>query len=383
MNGPHETGLAAAGGDRNEVSSAIIIYANITDTMSRLPDVGNPCNEMLHLYRVAAFLVLIQEWYLYGNEIDGNVRMESTIPTLAAGAWEPDQAWFDAITESDVLKASLLCAASKVNMWMINHHVGVGGAVGFAAKALGLCLTEAATRDDVRAMWTLGHWNSTFGWWSAFGIEELRDPKNGVFNPACFPTVTRDIAIRVSAGPAGTAGILTYRAILNMAIRSIFSFNLPPSPDYAALMSVDPVCERARCHDGSLYFTGNPKEELALISEETKIALSAFVHAVAPGGSLAKAKVIHPIAAVRGTDVFVKIHGIVQAMRTAGSDARNLARMKLMAGISASGDPMAGAIAAAGLGARSIPTEEEITKAVDTATGAAQASGSAVPPPVV
>jgi len=368
VNGPLDVGLSAAASDRADRTAILHIYPTIGDTMSRIPEVAGLPASALRTYRICTALILIKRWYLHGNDIDANVLVHDVRPAAAPGpnSFTITSAWLADVTQSEINTCTLLCMCGKVTFWQVNHHTGQGEVVGFSLKVMQLALTITGqpSREIVRFVWMLGHWVSTMSTWKSFGVTDIVDPTDGVFDRANWPTPTRDITMRMAAGPAGTGKVTICQKIVDVGAKSVFSMVLNPDGAYQALATLPTVHLSARNHEGALHFTGLPKLELLAIEEGTLASLAAFVHAVLPRSSLSKSKVLPSRDSVAGDDTYVRLISMVASLKTVATDARTVARMRIMLGVGATGDPFAGVHAALGITARIIPDEATVTAAL-------------------
>jgi len=379
LNGPIEVGLAAASGDGADTATTLHIYPKASHTLRMLPPFPRLSPVWILIYRCCAALVVRNQWWAYCDYVDANVKQEeidvhADILLTGTGPADGDlAAMYTAMTPAVIANATLLMAATKVNWWTINHHVGQGECVGFTAKAIrviGGLGPDVAIPADLRSMaHAVGHWVSTkhaLRGWAIQGFDDSAGTSvraQRVATAAAFPRATKDIMMRLKSGPAGTAQFYTSRAITKFAASSVFSVAMPADSAYAAMLDAGGECLDARFHEGALYLTGNPKEPTMQVEEHTLRALSAFIHAVQPTSKLAKAKVILTASEVAGEDVYTRIVGLVASVRTTRAPKELIATVKLMLGTNVAGDPFAAARASMQLGERKVPTRAELEAA--------------------
>lgn len=379
VNGPPEVGLSAVAGDHKNSSLALNIYPSLYNTMRPFAARTGISAEFMHIVRVCVYMTFTLNWHTFYGKTEGNVRTHEDDREDAAGEGEyaTTQAWIDRISADDINKAALLICSTKVNMWQINHHVGQNATVGFALKAWFLIMsTKNAPSETERSMiWEIGHWVSTKAMWNRWGVLDLSKLKETAAGATeeveRIPLPTRDIIIRLEAGPAGAAKVMVHRAIVFAAERSGFSVLLPPNVQFAALAALPAACMSAIYHDGSKYHTGLPKEELLVLSEDTIDDLASFIHATQPAGTLAKAKVIKEMKYLGAHGTFLRLQAVMIAIRNTAASERDQYLVSLTSGAGANADPFAAMRAVANLPPRHVPSRQEVDEAI-AANGEAQ-----------
>ena len=209
-----------------------------------------------------------------------------------------------------------ILVATKINYWLTNHHVGQksGELVSYVGKLVKSYNLEMDIKELRVAIWTLGKMISTLAVLSKLGVKGVRDHET--FDPSLKDfkiNASEDIAMRISAAPAGTAHITTYLAIVRHASRSIYCCLVPPISSLKDVIALEELILQNPCrfHIGSVFLTGEPMLKQDLFSESTKENLSAYIHAVAPSSSLAKAGVIKPLSEVTGNTVYKSITSVM------------------------------------------------------------------------
>jgi hypothetical protein len=265
-----------------------------------------------------------------GNGVIAHVGPEVTAAVFRSSRDVAEAAFADARI------CATIVAASKLNWWMINHHVGqdnnrLDSFVSKVAKAFGLISdTNIAENKAVRTViWIMGKLTSTRGLLMALGISKIvyadssntgrADGNDYAIGGDIQINTSADIKKRVDSTPAGAAVLTTYVAVANYAFASVYGLYVPPlsswTYDAAARTKGGLVQDKlgelartpARFHMGSKFLTGSDRVKADVWSDDDKLNLLAFIHAVAPHGTLAKAAVIHKLAEVQGSIVYSSI----------------------------------------------------------------------------
>lgn len=380
FNGPSETGLSAASKDAIDAKWTLKVFASITNSLRSVAPVDNVDEPVARTCAIATILVLHNKWYMAGGIPDGNVKIMDFADAGPAanakfmGKIIIDKTFSDGITDGDKSKATLLIASCKVNWFLTNHSVGQGNPTDFIKKVFQQTFPANVTPTvgNIKAIWIIGHFASTKAILHGLGVKNITNVKVGdeALDPVNLPKASDDFKKRLESGPAGTASVFTYKAIVKIAAESALSICLPANEDYAKIMQVRDVGADARYHEGAEYLTGAAKLTLFEISEEAKVHLSSFIHASNPKSSLAKAKVIKKSDEVNNTDVYNKIAGIVNEIKMNGGNEVVKARVLGILGSDVGGDPFANARAIAGLQPRALKDVDEIMKDIEQAEAA-------------
>lgn len=254
-----------------------------------------------------------------------------------------------------------LVVALKVTWWLTNHHVGqredeLVGFIGKVAQIQGLWsnATPAQRREIRNVLWSFGKMTTTRGILSALGVDHIvyndstntSDPSGNDYAWCGVLSISpsEDVLQRILAYPAGTASCTTYLSIANICRHSVFACCMPPFTS----MGWDPVLEvpngraitdeqailanRAGHHMGAHFLTGTPRLIKNSWETEEKFNLSAFIHAVQPNGSLAKAAVIVAKSEIVGGAIHTTISSMKLRMQTSMGDTMSALLVSRMGG---------------------------------------------------
>lgn len=321
-NGPGEVGIAAGSDSCSDPSLALVLSAANAGLVAfvNTPVVLVPvAGDAAALKRAAAIRLCyfaVAEWDWHCDDPTANVIAFDTashaVPSAATVLLvQADLATFGHGWEG----IATLLVSTKVNFWAMNHHTGQGTFVGFAKKVATLFFSEEA--DDFKnALWAVGHTCSTRGVLSGMGIEDV--DTNTLSLPFSWPTVTRDIQVRLEAPPAGTARTAVCLAILRKAARTVYSVALPAIADTDAMLDLEGAytANPVRYHVGGGFLTGAVVPDYEDPDDETLVQCAAFIHAYQPSGTLAGNKSLPPRSAVQTESVYTTIIAMKAALAT-------------------------------------------------------------------
>lgn len=196
----------------------------------------------------------------------------------------------------------ILAVASKVNWWKIGHHTGQGALVGYLVKAAKILDVQITTKEDIAAVWRLGHWFDTRRVLHALGVPEIAatdrqgnivpfapiEPANVVFEVG--PEVSR----RIASNPAGTAKLADCVAAIDAvkvipAVNLIESVNLGDLPKWRSSLH-DVANHPARFHVGSKYLTGREQVIVPTPPEFVFVWLKSVLEATGASATLLEAQ---------------------------------------------------------------------------------------------
>jgi hypothetical protein len=386
-NGPEEVGLAAASTDRGDpVLALTVAHAPVKyDPDAKVTSVPPATVEEVHrcilygpvcpvnepeaklLWIAAQVYCIVHRAYGIYKEAGTNVATE---PDEKTHANDPNKlVGISNTTHSHLVRALTLVAVGKVCWWMANHHTGQGELLRYMQKAIKLTFqlkTNAeVTREHVTFAHAIGHWFSTGAVLGSLGIEGISDC-HAVADTFGF-TCTRDMRLRLNSGPAGTGATSSYAAIVKKAMKSAFSVFLPPSTGYAeALAFVDRhqhVDVKYHVGRGFLEHSNRACDTGHDLDEDVKISLSAFVHAIMPGSTLAGSKSILAKEEVSGTDLYSKLVNAKMALSVNTNDQEAAMLVQAMSGAYASADPFAAVRRSFGLDDRDVTAALAAVKA--------------------
>lgn len=294
-NGIHATGIAASADAFDNASDCLIIAQSVENTVSLNTVAADPKVQSIVAAGIA-FLVADHRRLEVAKVRFADVRSERPLIRIP--------------TKTDVEQAVLIMSASKVNWFQTNHHTGQGKPSGFYAKCLAVVGIKEANDNDLHMLWKMCHWASTSAVLRAFKVRGnliIRQFAEGTHIPAwCIPTDThadvwpaasRDISLRISSYPSGTA---LHAIILRSchAIAGSFYARVVPRDVVTAFRALCVTCDNilndpCRFHVGSHFLTGNSQILLDPPSATLQGIAHAYLTVVIPDTSLGKSPTIH------------------------------------------------------------------------------------------
>lgn len=198
--------------------------------------------------------------------------------------------------------AATIIAAAKVNYLHINHNVGDKGATQFFAKALKVLYpdsnqnTFASDAAELKLLWCVVHYPRSDCILKGLG-------QNGHYRDDCIKAevvATDDLKIRLNGPVAGTTKWFVCKAIIDHIAVSAFGRYISWNPFYETVVS---QCAAFRvrgidAHVGRHVMSKHPIGVIPQVPDEELLSLAAIIHAIAPGSTLAKAKVLPDATAV-------------------------------------------------------------------------------------
>jgi len=171
------------------------------------------------------------------------------------------------LTEENVQKCILMMVATKINLWLINHHVGTPKLQSFAKKVATVHLncTSANEEEIASLMHTVGHWCSTKYILAKLGMIPV-DSSVVYASVGSFDfNISEDVKLRVSSPPAGTH---RHNLVYLITKRLVGHFIAPYSN---VLIDVGPYLntyhemlkKKHLYHVGSLYLCGDKVKEFS------------------------------------------------------------------------------------------------------------------------
>jgi len=162
-------------------------------------------------------------------------------------------------SQEDCLNAGCMIAATKVNWWQCNHHLGQEGMQGYALKTFKIKYPNQNPAAWTKVVHTAGHWASTklvlrpLGWLGISVIEPIDETKTII--------ATADVALRSTTSPAGVAAISVCHAAFYKLAKGPVVAIFPGLQDANELADEMIKINRrpARYHMGSNYLTGKPR----------------------------------------------------------------------------------------------------------------------------
>ncbi|XP_011701117.1 PREDICTED: uncharacterized protein LOC105457888 isoform X2 [Wasmannia auropunctata] len=108
------------------------------------------------------------------------------------------------VTVNEMKKGLTIAVATKVNYWLINHHIGQGTVAGYVKKVMDIFFDGMQVSDQmITAVHSLGHFTSTLGVLSAVGMKNIRNSVAITHVEGALVSLA-DIKLRFESLPAGT-----------------------------------------------------------------------------------------------------------------------------------------------------------------------------------
>jgi len=203
--------------------------------------------------------------------------------------------------------------ATKITFYMINHHVGqksgeLQGYVGKVARAF-----EMFTLNGIReALWAAGHWIDT-----KHAMVELElSGVNTSYKSQHLLHQSEDMKMRIMSNPAGTGTLFVFHTVYKLAVKSIYSLFIEVETQIGDIEeSIELVKSYPlNFHVGSFFLTGQHVPSYVNWTENYKVNLSAFIHVVMPGSTLASSPSLITKEDIAGSEVYQKLLGFKLAM---------------------------------------------------------------------
>lgn len=199
-------------------------------------------------------------------------------------------------------QAIILAVATKVNWFKIGHHTGQGGLVGFVQKTCKVLNIQVTTKEDIEAVWRLGHWFDTRRILNACGVPGLAF-RNAAGNlvpiqplaPAANPIeMGPEISRRIASNPAGTAKLSDCLAAID-AVKVIPAVNLIESVNLVDLKkwreTADAIAANpAAFHTGAKYLTGQDPIAVPVPPDFVFVWLKSVLEATGASATLLEAQ---------------------------------------------------------------------------------------------
>lgn len=194
-------------------------------------------------------------------------------------------------SSAEIREAATFIAATKVNFFTSNHHVGQGRMSGYPLKVATNLLARDGRRveDFYNAGHTVGHWADTKIVLAQLGFSAIPAPAS-----LCSKLklgAAADVSVRRSAAPAGTAKLhIAHAATSRLIVHPLFAA-FPGAPDLVRvtrtqrLVSANPIS----FHLGARYLTGAPRADYDDAQWNGVLGrLGSFICNVFPQSTLAK-----------------------------------------------------------------------------------------------
>jgi hypothetical protein len=236
--------------------------------------------------------------------VDGDVTVVNTAPpgTLTSDQSARYMSIIRGLADSGVSgRAWLIVIATKVNLWQQNHHVGQGGASGFAAKVAEFTWGTRADDNAIAGMHRVGHWFSTRGVLGSLELKSpdihmgIKDEAKGDIAMDGIPRPTRDIVLRLNSPPSGSARAGFVITVLRIVAKTPYAACLTGIDGVADLVALRD--EMAKCpvayHVGATYLSDGAESYRGIEAvTDTLLAMaSIYTTKVMSGSTLSRAKV--------------------------------------------------------------------------------------------
>jgi len=191
---------------------------------------------------------------------DGDCVFVDAVPPIADNAIPAENNIInESYSRESCLNAACMIAATKVNWWQCNHHLGQEGMQGYALKTFRIKYPTAQPNAWTSVVHTAGHWASTklvlhlLGWQGIQQLQPIPGTKQII--------ATADVVLRSTSSPAGVAPISVCHAAFNKIAKGPVVAIFPGLQDAAALADemVKINANPPRYHMGSNYLTGLPR----------------------------------------------------------------------------------------------------------------------------
>jgi len=242
------------GGNANEraVAAMTHILRNFEDLW------GQDMNKRAFLLNAAAVIAFYS--FIPANAQDGDCVFVEGAPPLADNATPAENNIINESYSRDAcLNAACMIAATKVNWWQCNHHLGQETMQGYALKTFRIKYPAAQPNAWTAVVHTAGHWASTklvlqlLGW---RGIQEMHAIPNTKRIVAAA-----DVVLRSTSSPAGVAPISVCHAAFAKIAKGPVVAIFPRLQDAALLADAMVRINQnpARYYMGSNYLTGQAR----------------------------------------------------------------------------------------------------------------------------
>lgn len=167
------------------------------------------------------------------------------------------------VSRDDMLKAITVAVATKANFWLMNHHTGQGGCVGYVKKVLDVFFYQQVNDQVISAAHNLGHFASTLKVLSLADIENLRVANAFVQAAGSSITLSADSKLRFTSMPAGTHRLAIAYEAAKRLVRSVYGVYCPAVEDFGTIPAIrgDIIAAPARYHVGASYLTGEARAD--------------------------------------------------------------------------------------------------------------------------
>jgi hypothetical protein len=172
----------------------------------------------------------------------------------------------DKITRDTLTHANTIICATKVNFWLMNHHVGQTAdrntASGYVQKVLTMKYSTPLPANIVKATHMLGHYASTRFILERAGIPNILPTEARLTRDVYEIRFADDAKLRFNTPPAGTHRLaICYEAARRLS-KYQFAHFCPDISDFTVLPSWKQaiMSNPAIYHVGALYLTGQKEQ---------------------------------------------------------------------------------------------------------------------------
>ena len=194
------------------------------------------------------------------------------------------------ITVENVRTALTAIVATKAGFWLMNHHTGQGGFMGYPRKVAEVLWgrQDFPVEMQVRVMHTIGHWASTLHILTKAGVSGIMPTEPAVEGWPDDLSLADDAKLRFSSSPASTASLeVAYVALHKMLPHPLGV--LCPGVESLSMMATtrgQMMENRARYHMGATYLTGGDRISLGTTGEDCLGRMASFVANIMPNSTL-------------------------------------------------------------------------------------------------
>ncbi|XP_011701116.1 PREDICTED: uncharacterized protein LOC105457888 isoform X1 [Wasmannia auropunctata] len=195
------------------------------------------------------------------------------------------------VTVNEMKKGLTIAVATKVNYWLINHHIGQGTVAGYVKKVMDIFFDGMQVSDQmITAVHSLGHFTSTLGVLSAVGMKNIRNSVAITHVEGALVSLA-DIKLRFESLPAGTGRLKIAYESAKRLMRSFYAQYCPGVDDFKNLPKIRKnILENpARYHIEASYLTGAARADYQDIDNEKYLGrLGTFILTLHKNSTLAK-----------------------------------------------------------------------------------------------
>jgi hypothetical protein len=205
------------------------------------------------------------------------------------------------ITKDSLTHANTVVCATKVNYWLMNHHVGQTGdkniASGYVQKVLVMKYNSPLPNNMVRAVHMLGHYASTRFILSRADIPNILTTERRCSDDVYEIRFAEDAKLRFRAPPAGTHRMAVCHEAARRLSKYQFAHFCPDVAEFSVLpkWKATIMANPAIFHIGALYLTGTKDDSFVDNVFDSFIGrLGTFIQVVASRSTLCNSPHFQP-----------------------------------------------------------------------------------------